>query len=116
MAPDGDGSGLSGVVTSETDPIVGAITGVVVADGAGNISAASNLTDTAIPDVVYEADCSDNTTAKQICIEADGETYVGTGTAATCITCVSSLDDNDVVSLIGTAGTNTPTLYALTPT
>lgn len=64
-------------------------------------------------DIVYEADCSDNTTAKQICIEADGETYVGTGTDALCVTCVEALDDNDVVSLIGTGGTNTPTLYAI---
>jgi hypothetical protein len=45
LAPDGDGSGLTGVVTAETDPIVGAITGLVKADGAGAISAATPGTD-----------------------------------------------------------------------
>ena len=45
LEPDGDGSGLSGVVTAETDPIVGAITGIVKADGGGNISAATAGTD-----------------------------------------------------------------------
>jgi len=41
----GDGSGLSGVVTSESDPIVGAVTGLIKADGGGNISAAVENTD-----------------------------------------------------------------------
>ena len=36
---------LSGFLTTETDPIVGAITGIVKADGAGNISAAFDGTD-----------------------------------------------------------------------
>ena len=49
LAPDGDGSGLSGVVTSEVDPVVGAITGIVKADGAGNVSAASAGTDYQAP-------------------------------------------------------------------
>ena len=38
-------SDLQGYLTAETDPIVGAITGIVKADGAGNISAASPGTD-----------------------------------------------------------------------
>ena len=40
-----DGSALTGVTTTETDPIVGAITGIVKADGSGNISAAVAGTD-----------------------------------------------------------------------
>lgn len=40
-----DGSALTGIVITETDPIVGAITGLVKADGAGNISAAVAGTD-----------------------------------------------------------------------
>jgi len=40
-----DGSALTGIVTTETDPIVGAITGIVKADGSGNISAAVAGTD-----------------------------------------------------------------------
>ena len=42
-----DGSALTGVTTSvtETDPVVGAITGIVKADGSGNISAAVAGTD-----------------------------------------------------------------------
>ena len=42
LQPGGDGSGLSGVVTAETDPIVGAINGIPTADGGGNISAAAS--------------------------------------------------------------------------
>ena len=49
LAPTGDGSGLSGVVTAESDPIVGAVTGIVKADGGGNISAASAGTDYQAP-------------------------------------------------------------------
>jgi len=45
LAPNGDGSGLSGVVTAETDPVVGAVNGLVKANGAGTISAASAGTD-----------------------------------------------------------------------
>ena len=40
-----DGSALTGVTATETDPIVGAITGIVKADGSGNISAAVAGTD-----------------------------------------------------------------------
>ena len=40
-----DGSALTGVTTTETDPVVGAITGIVKADGSGNISAAVAGTD-----------------------------------------------------------------------
>ena len=40
-----DGSALTGITTTETDPVVGAITGIVKADGAGNISAAVAGTD-----------------------------------------------------------------------
>lgn len=40
-----DGSQLTGVVTSEADPVVGAVSGIVKADGAGNISAAAAGTD-----------------------------------------------------------------------
>jgi hypothetical protein len=49
LEPTGSGAGLSGVVTSESDPIVGAITGIVKADGAGNISVASAATDYQAP-------------------------------------------------------------------
>lgn len=49
LAPGGDGSGLSGVVTTETDPVVGAVTGLVQADGGGNISAAAAGTDYQAP-------------------------------------------------------------------
>jgi hypothetical protein len=59
LAPDGDGSGLSGVVTAETDPIVGAVTGIVKADGGGNISAAVAGTDYLTS--VAVADLSDGT-------------------------------------------------------
>lgn len=41
LAPDGDGSSLSGVVTSESDPVVGAVSGIVKADGKTAISAAT---------------------------------------------------------------------------
>ena len=40
-----DGSALTGVITTETDPVVGAVNGIVIADGAGNISAAVAGTD-----------------------------------------------------------------------
>ena len=40
-----DGSALTGITTTETDPVVGAITGIVKADGSGNISAAVAGTD-----------------------------------------------------------------------
>ena len=40
-----DGSALTGITATETDPVVGAITGIVKADGAGNISAAVAGTD-----------------------------------------------------------------------
>ncbi len=52
LAPDGDGSGLTGVTATvtETDPVVGAITGIVKADGAGNITAATASTDYTVPD------------------------------------------------------------------
>jgi hypothetical protein len=40
LAPNGDGSGLSGVVTAEVDSAVGAVTGVVKSDGSNNFSAA----------------------------------------------------------------------------
>jgi hypothetical protein len=45
LATDGSGASLSGVVKTETDPVVGAITGIVKANGAGAISAASAGTD-----------------------------------------------------------------------
>jgi len=46
----GDGSNLTGVVLAESDPIVGAISGIVKADGGGNISAAAVGTDYLAPD------------------------------------------------------------------
>ena len=45
LAPDGDGSALTGITVTETDPVVGAVNGIVKADGAGNISAATAGTD-----------------------------------------------------------------------
>jgi len=41
LAPNGDGSGLSGVVKTESDPSVGAVTGIVSSNGAGVFSAAT---------------------------------------------------------------------------
>lgn len=49
LSPTGNGSGLSGVVTTEADPVVGAITGIVKANGAGTISAATAGTDYLTP-------------------------------------------------------------------
>ena len=49
LAPTGSGSGLSGVVKTETDPVVGAITGIVKSNGAGTISAAGAGTDYLAP-------------------------------------------------------------------
>ncbi|MBR20673.1 MAG: hypothetical protein CMA64_11125 [Euryarchaeota archaeon] len=40
-----NGSALTNITFTETDPIVGAITGIVKADGSGNISAAVSGTD-----------------------------------------------------------------------
>jgi hypothetical protein len=47
-----DGSALTGVITTETDPVVGAITGIVKADGAGNISAAVAGTDYLVTETI----------------------------------------------------------------
>jgi len=41
LATNGDGSGLSGVVTAESDPAAGAVTGIVSSNGAGVFSAAT---------------------------------------------------------------------------
>ena len=49
LAPTGDGSGLTGLVLTETDPVVGAINGLVKANGAGTISAATPGTDYLTP-------------------------------------------------------------------
>lgn len=61
----------SGYLTTETDPVVGAITGIVKADGAGNISASVAGTDYLAPAAIgvtvqsYDADTAkyDDTTA-----------------------------------------------------
>jgi len=59
LEPNGDGSGLTGVVKTETDPVVGAVNGIVKSDGAGNITAAIPGTDYAEalgPDENYVTD------------------------------------------------------------
>jgi hypothetical protein len=52
LAPDGDGSALSGVVTTEADPIVAAIEGIVKSDGT-TIAAAVAGTDYLAPGVTF---------------------------------------------------------------
>lgn len=71
LAPDGDGSGLSGVVTAETDPIVGAITGIVKADGAGAISAA--LSDTDYQSVLTEGAFADGDKTKLDTVDSNAD-------------------------------------------
>lgn len=47
-----DGSALTNISYTETDPIVGAVTGIVKADGAGNISAAVAGTDYLVTETI----------------------------------------------------------------
>ena len=98
-----DGSALTGVTTTETDPIVGAITGIVKADGSGNISAAvagtDYLTTVAFTDI----------TSKPTTIAGYGITdalALGT-TASTALAGNTALFDGNYGSLSGT-----PTLFS----
>ena len=69
---------IDGTAGAETDPIVGAVSGIVKADGAGNISAASAGTDYQAPltsGVDYQAPLVSGTSIKTI----NGSSILGSG-------------------------------------
>lgn len=76
-------SDLGSYLTTETDPVVGAITGIVKANGAGTISAASSGTDYLAPAAIgvtvqgYDADLA----AIAALANTDGNFIVGNGSA-----------------------------------
>ena len=72
---------LSSYLTAETDPVVGAITGIVKADGAGNISAAVEGTDYTLANQAL--DTTSNVTFNQLQVDSSitENNYTLTGTS-----------------------------------
>lgn len=109
LAPNGDGSGLSGVVTAETDPIVGAIIGLVKANGAGAISAA--VEDTDYQGVLAEGAFADGDKTKLNGIETGADV---TDTAN--VTSAGALMDSECSSLADVKALNQSVISGASPT
>lgn len=106
----GDGSNLTGVVTTETDPVVGAVNGIIKADGGGNISAAVSGTDYQAPLTAgtdYLAPSGNGSQLTSLTAENISAGTLGAGVMASSAAVSAFYSDGLVRSALGlTIGTN----------